>query len=378
MSPKSDGTDKLLILRGFACFMVFFSHSVPPVISILGFDYSFIFFQDGSSAVKIFFILSGYLIAKNFFNGKYTLSFSGLVKFYKSRITRILPVYYFASLFLLLTYYQNLFFSREGLLKILSVFTFGFDIDQKPYFSGAYWTLSVEMQFYLIVPILIYILSKVFDIYSKTIHWRVIFYIFLAGIIIRLFKQYYVNVLELSQIKMFLSSMYYFTLGIITNLLVVYFKKYFNKLKFSNLIFYSSFFLVSIFLSINIYLQVRIGQILIPKGAWLSLLISSASVFWICLAEINSVRRTEIHWSYFLTKPSHFLEAFGLVSFSFYLWHGDVLWNVRKVIGDNTLVSYVVSILLSFTLTIAISVTSYYLIEKQLLFKFFKNSFKHT
>jgi peptidoglycan/LPS O-acetylase OafA/YrhL len=71
--------DPLLVLRGLACLMVTIIHCNPPRNSILfhGLDLSWLCFSNGLVAVWIFFCLSGYLMGKAFYTGRYRLTRQG-------------------------------------------------------------------------------------------------------------------------------------------------------------------------------------------------------------------------------------------------------------------------------------------------------------
>lgn len=79
----------LNFLRVVAFFMVFFLHTFPS--SKIDFSFCFIFHTPAWGGVFIFFILSGYLIGKGFFAGKYENTFKGSLKFILQRFIKIAP-----------------------------------------------------------------------------------------------------------------------------------------------------------------------------------------------------------------------------------------------------------------------------------------------
>ncbi len=109
----------------------------------------------GWTGVDLFFVLSGFLISNQLFaewqkNRKISLSV-----FYIKRAFRILPPY----LFILLIYlFVPAFHERERLAPLWKMLTFtqnyGQDIRQYGTFSHA-WSLCVEEQFYLFLPLLL-------------------------------------------------------------------------------------------------------------------------------------------------------------------------------------------------------------------------------
>ncbi len=121
---------------------------VPPLVRAVAFS--------GDTGVTLFFILSGFLL---FLPYAKAMLFEGTWPsarvFYLRRALRILPAYY-VSLFLFI-----LFFHREYLhwdhLKDVGIFlTLFMDSFVSTYkqINGPFWTLAVEWQFYLLLPIL--------------------------------------------------------------------------------------------------------------------------------------------------------------------------------------------------------------------------------
>ncbi len=149
-------------LRGIAIIPVILYHLNIP------------FFSGGYIGVDIFFVISGFLITSIIHNNIKEKKFS-LMDFYERRLRRIIPILYiililsipftlinfieadsrnfFESLFAVVTFSSNfLFWLEEG-----EYFTR--DNSLKPLLHT--WSLSIEMQFYIIFPLIIIILEKV-------------------------------------------------------------------------------------------------------------------------------------------------------------------------------------------------------------------------
>ena len=92
--------DRFLAIRSLACLVVFYSH-IPFYSHLKGFWSQVVVFN-GRGAVTVFFILSGYLITKQFLSNKYAISPQGVVAFWRSRIARIIPTTYLAIVFCIL------------------------------------------------------------------------------------------------------------------------------------------------------------------------------------------------------------------------------------------------------------------------------------
>jgi len=169
---QSKTLDFFLITRFVAAVLVIRQHVdfINPdiIIGPLNLGY-FLLGNNGSGgyALVLFIFLTSYLIAKNFFNGKYTLGFDGIKKFYLKRIARIAPLYYFVTLFTLFFVYPYLLEIvhlkiPSYLLKLGNIFTFTYYNNYRlPSWNQVYWALSVEMTFYAVAPLLIWVWQKI-------------------------------------------------------------------------------------------------------------------------------------------------------------------------------------------------------------------------
>ncbi|MEW5251513.1 acyltransferase family protein [Microbulbifer sp. 2201CG32-9] len=159
-------------LRAFAVLSVVIFHFYPFTLD-LGFR--------GYLGVDVFFVISGFLIGRFIIYGLRNASFS-FRKFYWRRVKRILPatmstlivtsvaaiyilapydlVAYFKSQLAALTFTPNIYFWRAGGY-------FG-DLDAlKPLLH--FWSLGVEEQFYLIFPLTLFLVHKLFGRKSLTL-----------------------------------------------------------------------------------------------------------------------------------------------------------------------------------------------------------------
>ncbi|MFK7907397.1 MAG: acyltransferase family protein [Chitinophagales bacterium] len=141
-------------VRGLAVLMVFFSHTsgrgqyLHEYLNFTGI---------GHIGVYLFFVLSGFLLSMGLFSeGVNTKS---LKKFYIKRTLRIIPLYYFVclSVFIYQEYtgnfnerYLHIEGGTEGLLN-------HFLFIQA---DGLFWSILIEMHFYLAVPLIIFTLIK--------------------------------------------------------------------------------------------------------------------------------------------------------------------------------------------------------------------------
>jgi peptidoglycan/LPS O-acetylase OafA/YrhL len=147
------------------------------IVSVIVFHYNPVILNGGFIGVDIFFVISGYLMSKIIINGLDGDYFS-LISFYKARINRILPALVFLSVimmifgwfFLLNQPYTEL---TKHIYSSISFFSNIIYWRESGYFDSASetkwllhtWSLSVEWQFYLILP-LSYLLLKRLKLYS--------------------------------------------------------------------------------------------------------------------------------------------------------------------------------------------------------------------
>ncbi len=127
-------------------------------------------FPGGSVGVSVFFVLSGYLVTQKILVSK----LSGrrlLITFYTERIFRIYPsfVIVFSVVFFLASIF-NRPQKQELTANLIGLISFTEIPVPSWYSTGVYWTLSVEIMFYLFIPIL-FLALKPFN--RKTIFFLV-------------------------------------------------------------------------------------------------------------------------------------------------------------------------------------------------------------
>ncbi|WPO90727.1 acyltransferase family protein [Chryseobacterium sp. HR92] len=143
------------------------------VLAVLFYHYKFQWFKSGFIGVDIFFVISGFLMTKIILSSFDKGSFN-LWDFYRRRIIRIIP----ALLGLVVTFSLVIFFFLQP--QIVNFFRSAFS--SVLFFSNIYyylnngyfdsssqynfllhsWSLSVEWQFYLIYPLILLLLKKLY------------------------------------------------------------------------------------------------------------------------------------------------------------------------------------------------------------------------
>lgn len=108
----------------------------------------------GESGVILFFLLSGFLLFLPFAKA---LLFDGpwpsILRFYLRRIFRIVPGY-FAALFLIILFFHPDFFHSVHRADLWALLTFRMNDALSQQVNGPFWTLAIEFQFYMLLPIL--------------------------------------------------------------------------------------------------------------------------------------------------------------------------------------------------------------------------------
>ena len=141
------------------------------ILLVVFFHFDLLNFNGGYVGVDIFFVISGYLITSIILqdnNFKFT-------SFYFKRLKRIYPLILFIIIFSLILanfilspiHYERLINSSQytafGLSNLFFFYESGY-FDQEKLFKPLLhtWSLSVELQFYLIWPVIIYFINKFF------------------------------------------------------------------------------------------------------------------------------------------------------------------------------------------------------------------------
>ena len=107
---------------------------------------------NGGLGVSIFFVISGFLITTLLMREQERSGSISLRNFYRRRVFRIFPVFYFYIATLALLTITGVVFIRP--IQFLWPSTFTQDYAPRVWLTGHTWSLSVEEQFYLIWPFL--------------------------------------------------------------------------------------------------------------------------------------------------------------------------------------------------------------------------------
>jgi len=384
--------DALLALRGFACLLVVVHHCRAPRNSLFyqGYDLSWLIFSHGWVGVWIFFVLSGYLMGKAFYLERYIADVPGVIRFWRNRVLRIVPLYYFALLILTLFVYPNwLKIENWGHLCRLLTFTYEFSVTSQPgmNFNVVFWSLSTEAQFYLLVPFIFTIIKQnLFQpnrVYVITlISFLSIFCVrFILWISLRreineqfdyVIKYWYTPLL--TNLDLFLS-------GFLVNVFIQNkknnpFSTIINKKINKKYIAIIGMIILYLFTSYHLYEQELYN---LPGNS--SRGIRTTTTFFM-LQPLTAIITSCYIWafesdSYFifnnneklsfntiLKNPLRILEVFGVLSYGIYIWHLPILGNITSIFTTKVAVeAFYMRLTSTLILSSLLAIVTYYLVE---------------
>ena len=172
-------------LKGIAILAVVFYH-LFDLLKSAHFTESTLF-DGGFLGVDIFFVISGFLITSSVFYKLSTDDFS-LLSFYKRRFLRIVPPLLFVCIFTLIVGYFLLFpmVYRELNIEVANALLFignfrfansggYFALDSSDKLLLHTWYLAVTIQFYILFPLIVLLLKKVFSLKRLPLAVTVVF-----------------------------------------------------------------------------------------------------------------------------------------------------------------------------------------------------------
>lgn len=357
--------------------MIIIYHSIPPRYfwHVGQTDITWLYFANGFLAVSGFFILSSYLMGKVFYIGKYNLTWDSIKQFFISRAKRILPLYYFILLIFILFVYTDLQLPSKwgGFLKI---FFFMYDGNYPPYFNNAWWAISTEVQFYLLVPIIFFAIKKFID--KKYFNLILLILTICTGALIRFYFHSGAIMPEwLYQVLRFPLVQYLdvFIAGFLLYPLIA------NNEKLKQ--FLTKFRLLSIPLFIGLYLISALWWYREPIRSALEnqlyfTLIPTIGILLIGLIilmfesngqPIGSPFKLE-NWRELKNNPWRALEFLGTISFGIYLWHMAILQTQGSlIVYDGRLWLYFAKTGTTIFWSIILATVTYQLVEKTFIKK---------
>lgn len=384
---KSNRLDALLALRGFACLMVVTIHCAPPRKSIVydDFDLSWLMFSHGAIAVWIFFVLSGYLMGKAFYTKRYTADITGVIRFWRNRALRIFPLYYFAVLILsIFVYPKVLKFYNWGYLLRICTFTYHPYISfQAVKFNDVFWSLSTEVQFYLLIP---FVYSLIQNYLNKQKN------IFIFGLVIIIAAFILRSLLWISFQKQITQEMGYafkywytplitnldlFICGFLVNRFIQSRKKNLNQTKslIIKLFAVILIILLYIFTAYHLYHQ-ELWNLPNRIGGWRTLttililqpLTAVITSFFIFAFEKDIyqdfTKHEKLSFSAILRNPGRILEIVGNLSYGIYIWHMPIIARTYDIFNSEIPIeAFYIRLTATLILSTVLATVTYYLVE---------------
>jgi peptidoglycan/LPS O-acetylase OafA/YrhL len=306
-------------LRGVAVIAVILYHSNEIV-------------NGGFVGVDIFFVISGFVISSLLMR-EYMLSGAiDFMNFYKKRYKRLAPALIFVIVFTLsfgfvfLTNIEKFIVAKTAMANLVVSSNIYIAITTSDYFDNPAeknpllhtWSLSVEEQFYLVFPLLIYVVWRLLRKFQLRVKYSAILIAFLSVLsFLSMLLSNNVNFYGDSYILGFYSPVvrfWEFGAGAIIGILSL------KRIYFSQLIGILGFVLIlcSIFF--------------IDKGmiypSWITIFPVLGATFVI----LSGVSRAGSVYSFLSNR---FILFLGAISYSLYLWHWPIIVFIKNVFPDR-------------------------------------------
>lgn len=323
--------DKLLALRGLAALSVVVYHAQNYVrphlnqnVTLLGMDLTWLFTPSGGLAVTIFFVLSGYLMFKAFASGRYKQTVGGVINFYFGRAKRIFPLYFFL-IFLFILFCTPKVLEPQNFHVIASLLTFTYNGD--PLFVQPFWSLSVEVQFYVILPLLFFLTTKLSR--SNTVRALICLGFISLGMLARSAYAHPADGGLPSSFEQLAMSIDAFMIGGAGAFITPVIKRRFRVIleKYRSYIGYASVALGIAMIPMASLFAFKLA----PMGfePFAALVISLFSLLFIVLSEVSTSGEYRAPQAFTLLNtlrhPSRLPEFIGAMSFGIYLWHAPII-----------------------------------------------------
>ena len=340
------------ILRGLAVTLVVLYH----FFELLGLQHHILYpyiSSIGQLGVPLFFIISGYLIYRSV---DYSISKkgmrAGIKNYFSHRLFRILPAYYinFIAVFILAFYFMGTMetwsstFIQKQIYSHLTFTSYFLYQTSGLGINGAYWTLSIEMLWYIVAPL--------FFIFIKKDRYYVLFILlgFLYFWSIDLGLMDYLFNLQ-KDASNYMAKLFFFSFQLPGQ--IIYFiagigiyKYHLKETYISKPMLYSLFIII-----VSVFLYISMQKYFLE-----SFTLRNAFTLFAVVSLFILFYRTKINELFLLSW-------LGKISYSLYLWHMPILLMLKKYYLPYESSWWSISILF-IILLLSISSLSYYLIEK--------------
>jgi peptidoglycan/LPS O-acetylase OafA/YrhL len=387
--------DALLALRGFACLMVVVCHCevIRGSLTKKGYDLTWLLVSAGEVAVWIFFALSGYLMGKAFYSERYSINTVGVINFFRNRILRIFPLYYFSTLILAL-------FITPQILKIenwgylFRTLTFTYNYSMPVGVNSVLWSLAIEVQFYLCVPfIYAYLKDRLFNRRRIILAFVVISFIqFILRLIVWIVFYTQLHNQELYLIKYWYAPLWMnfdiFLYGFLVNAwfkcekATLHNQGFFQPLKLLKFLNYNHkivvtiiVFLLYLFTAHHYYFQELrglprpINGVMTPTTFFILQPLTAIVTSYFIFAFESDVyqdflKNEKLSFEAILRNPLRILEIPGNLSYGIYIWHMPIILKISSIFTSNIPIeAFQARLTATLILSTLLSVVTYYLVE---------------
>jgi peptidoglycan/LPS O-acetylase OafA/YrhL len=326
---------RIQILRGVAVLLVIFFHLGLPQ------------FAGGFLGVDAFLVISGFFMQQIYSNNTGSHK---VLNFYSKRMKRLIPAY-LATAFLVLIISFFRFLPHERIHAIEQFFSsalFTSNISYwlgNQYFSAAelrptlsFWSLALEIQFYLVFPLLFWLFLKNLRIFMALNLFSLVMFILLN------------KISPETSFFLLLPRLWQFGLGMICSKYLLVLAKWVSKLKYSE----SAIFRFSVILEI------------VLACSYKALPFSNTGIYNIIICSLTGVAIAASVNSTSTWKIENWLHGLGNASYSIYLTHLPVivLLNYVPFQGNNVPIQSPVKFILSLLFTFLSGLFLYFVVEK--------------
>ena len=358
-SPTRSRRDLLILLRIAAALLVFIMHTGMTFgidAYILLSHHSWLLFSPAWLGMVIFFTLSGYLMGKIFTIGRYTLTSSGISGYYKSRLLRIIPAAFFVIILVISALSPKSWLDFSFITRIFS-FTYNGSGDGIAEL-GLFWSLTTEMQYYLIVPALTLLASLYLK--SNKAKLIVIFAIYILGCALRLIIFSHFN-FDMGHWYLYVYSPLYGNIDLFLGGFMLSKVSILRIPKFKLLAPSVISIAVATYLAYS-YISYQAMKISRPKAIPIFGILLPAATSILTLFLIYGLENLSKAW----IKPSKIwwpaLRLFAPLTYSFYITNAAVMITINRIYSHN---SIGFKLLLSYPIILLTAVLLFYGIEKR-------------
>jgi peptidoglycan/LPS O-acetylase OafA/YrhL len=314
-----------------------FNFNIAKLLSIFG------------NGVDFFFVISGFSIYYFKSSVLVDFSFKNYLSFLLNRFIRIAPAFYLAMIVYWFFYTLN---TQNIIQSFIANLTFNQNFYSQFTISEHFWTICIEWQFYLILPLLFYFfISKYSIVKSITI-------VSITISTIGLLLLWYNPILD-TQLPVRFAQ---FSAGL---LLAHYYKNKDLNSKGSLSLLIVGFIILFLGRLCNTfemltYINSTLYYSILKISGYTLLAIGFGLILY------NTISNFSNYFKFLTWKP---LIYIGKISYSFYLWHGLVVFYVFNFFSNNFNFNPLTSLILQFVfciiITIPISHLSYIYIESK-------------